>query len=102
MYMYMYISLSIYLSIETTLLGNSTRTFTHEDNNPVRVITSGCGTPTENLSLFIEKCCKTAINSIPCRVRDTSHMLDIIEDLNEIWVFDSDILVLISLICFHR
>ena len=43
-------------------------------NNPARVITSACGTPTENLSLFVEKYCKVVVDSIPCRVRDTSHM----------------------------
>ena len=29
---------------------------THKEGNPVRVITSGCGTAIENLSIFIEKC----------------------------------------------
>ena len=29
---------------------------THKEENPVRVITSGCGTSIENLSIFVEKC----------------------------------------------
>ena len=29
---------------------------THKEGNPVRVITSGCGTAIENLSIFVEKC----------------------------------------------
>ena len=29
---------------------------THKAGNPVRVITSGCGTAIENLSIFVEKC----------------------------------------------
>ena len=29
---------------------------THKVGNPVRVITSGCGTATENLSIFVDKC----------------------------------------------
>ena len=28
---------------------------THEPDNPVRVINSGCGTAAENLSIFVEK-----------------------------------------------
>ena len=66
---------------------------THKTNNPARVITSGCGTPTENLSLFVEKYCKVVVDSIPCRVRDTSHMLDIIDDLNVNGVLENDLLV---------
>ena len=44
---------------------------THKTNNPACVITSGCGTSTENLSLFLEEYCKIVVNSIRCRVRDT-------------------------------
>ena len=66
---------------------------THKTNNPARVITSDCGTPTENLSLFVEKYCKVVIESIPCRVRDTSHMLDIIDELNVKGIQEDDLLV---------
>ena len=66
---------------------------THKANNPARVITSGCGTPTENLSLFVEKYCKVVVDSIPCRIRDTSHMLNIIDDLNTEGVQNDDLLV---------
>ena len=66
---------------------------THKDNNPARVITSGCGTPIENLSLFVETYCKIVVESISCRVRDTSHMLDIIDMLNDKGIVDEDMLV---------
>ena len=33
----------------------------HKDNNPVRVITSGCGTAIEYLSIFVEKYVKKFI-----------------------------------------
>jgi hypothetical protein len=56
----------------------------HKPNNSARVITSDCGTPTENLSLFVEKYCKVGVDSIKCRIRDTAHMLEIVDDLNEI------------------
>ena len=29
---------------------------THKEGNPVRAITSGCGTAVENVSIFVEKC----------------------------------------------
>jgi hypothetical protein len=66
---------------------------THKPGNPARVITSGCGTPTENLSLFVEKYCKTVVETIPCRVQDTRHMLNIIDELNLEGVEDGDLLV---------
>ena len=71
---------------------------THKVNNPARVITSGCGTPTENLSLFVEKYCKVVVDSISCRVRDTSHMLGIIDSLNEKGILDGDMLVSFDII----
>ena len=66
---------------------------THKSNNPARVITSGCGTPTENLSLFVEKYCKVGVDSIKCRIRDTADMLEIVDDLNEIGIQEGDLLV---------
>ena len=71
---------------------------THKPDNPARVITSGCGTPIENLSYFVEKYCKVAVDSISSRVRDTSHMLDIIDELNEIGISDGDVLVSFDII----
>lgn len=66
---------------------------THKPGNPARVITSGCGTPTENLSLFVEKYCKIVVDTIPCRVQDTRHMLNIIDELNLKGVENEDLLV---------
>lgn len=66
---------------------------THKVDNPARVITSGCGTPIENLSLFVERYCSVVVGSISCRVQDTSHMLRIIDELNDKGIFDGDILV---------
>ena len=55
---------------------------THKEGNPVRVITSGCGTTIENLSIFVEKCLYSEVLNIECRVQDTSEMLTIIDNLN--------------------
>ena len=55
---------------------------THKVDNPTRVITSGCGTAIENLSIFVEKCLFEEVQKIDTRIRDTQHMLDIIDDIN--------------------
>ena len=54
---------------------------THKPDNLARVIASDCGTPIENYHCF-KKYCKIVVDSIPCRVRDTAHMLDISDELN--------------------
>ena len=55
---------------------------THKEGNPVRVITSGCGTAIENLSIFVEKCLYSEVLNIECRVQDTSEILTVIDNLN--------------------
>ena len=42
---------------------------THKVDNPTRVITSGCGTAIENLSIFVEKCLFEEIQKIDTRIR---------------------------------
>ena len=51
---------------------------THKENNPVRVITSGCKLAVENLSIFVEN----VLFELLSRVKDTCHMLEIIDDMN--------------------
>ena len=60
---------------------------THKENNPVRVITSGCSTSIEYLSVFVEKYLYREVNKIDSRIKDTQDMLNIIDMIN-----DSDIL----------
>ena len=71
---------------------------THKPDNPAWVITSGCGTPTENLSLFIETYCKLTLENIPCCVQDTRHMLDIIDKLNGEGIQENYLLVSFDII----
>ena len=56
---------------------------THKENNPVRVITSGCGIAVENLSIFIEKFLLPEVLEIESRVQVTSEMLNFIDFLND-------------------
>ena len=55
----------------------------HKDNNPVRVITSGCGTAVENLSIFVERCLYPENLKIESRIQDTFEMLNFIDYLNK-------------------
>ncbi len=64
---------------------------TQKANNPVRLSTSGCGIPTENLSLFVETYCKVVVDSIECRVKDRAHMLEIVDELNATGILESDL-----------
>ena len=52
---------------------------THKNNYPARTIASGCNTGVENLSIFVEKVLYKEFERIPSRIKDTNHMLDIIE-----------------------
>lgn len=58
---------------------------THKPNNtnPVRTISSGCGTSIENLSIYVESHLAPLTINMPSRIKDTSHMLDIIDTLND-------------------
>ena len=63
---------------------------THKVGKPVRVITNSCGTAIENLSLFVEKCLYSEVLKIESRVKDTSEMLKIIDNLNKSNTLTSD------------
>ena len=57
---------------------------THKPNktNPTRIITSRCDTAEENLSIFVEAHPSTEADKLPSRIKDSSHMLNIIDQLN--------------------
>ena len=54
----------------------------HKSNNPARIITSGCNTAIESLSIFVEKVLHDISSNLPSRIKDTGHMLDIIDEIN--------------------
>ena len=56
---------------------------THKEGNPLRLITSCCGTAIENLSAFTEFYLKPLAQTWPSFVKDTTHLLQKIEDLNK-------------------
>ena len=71
---------------------------THKTGNPASVITSGCNTAIEDLSIFAENKLYDIASELPPRIKDTNHMLDIIDNLNSLdWPLNS-ILVSIDVI----
>ena len=50
--------------------------------NPVSVITNRCGAAIENLSIFVETFLYSEVLKIESRVKDTSEMFIIINNLN--------------------
>ena len=70
----------------------------HKADNPTRVITSGCNAAVEHLSIFVEKVLYGIANELPSRIKDTYHMLDIIDDLNNLNLHSESILVSFDII----
>ena len=67
---------------------------THKGTNPSRVITSGCGTAIEFLSIFVENYSYKEVDKINSRIKDTPNMFNIINDINNNnMITDSSILV---------
>ena len=63
---------------------------TDKVGDPVKVITSEWGTVIENLCIFVEKCLFLEVLKIESRVKDTSKMLAIIDNLNKSNTLTSD------------
>ena len=57
---------------------------THKIGNPTRVVTNGCNTAIENLSIFVENVLYDIVSKLPSRIKDANHMLDIIGNLNSL------------------
>ena len=55
---------------------------THKQGTPVRLLTSGCNTAIENLAIYIERVCLPLTEELPSRIKNTSHLLDIIDNIN--------------------
>ena len=56
----------------------------HKIGNPTRFIISGCNAAIENLSIFTENVLYDFASELPSRIKDTNHMLDIIDNLNSL------------------
>ena len=56
---------------------------THKAGNPLRLITSCCGTAIENLSAFTEFYLQPLARKLPSFIKDTTDLLNKLEDLNK-------------------
>ena len=66
---------------------------------PLRLVISGCGSNTENASLFIDHHCKHIPASLPSHVQDTPHLLRILDEENKTHTqTDTSILVTIDVV----
>ena len=55
---------------------------THKEGNPLRLITSCCGTPIENLSAFTEFYLQPLARKLPSFIKDTTDLVNRIEQIN--------------------
>ena len=77
---------------------NSTLYKTHKPDIPVRLITAGYNTAIENLSRFIESICGPLASDLPNMIKDTSQLLNLIDDINKYSLQDKLILVSFDII----
>ena len=68
-------------------------TKTHKNDNPARIITSGCNTAVESLSIFVENVLYDIVRNLPSRINDTGNMLDIIDKISNSNLPTSSIIV---------
>ena len=61
-------------------------------NYPVCVITSGCNTAVDNLSILVEKILYPISDKLPSKIKDTNDMFDIINSINESVLPDKHVL----------
>ena len=59
---------------------------THKVNNPGEVITSGCNTAIEILSIYTEHALFELSEGMPSRIKDSNHLLDIIDNMNSMFL----------------
>ena len=66
---------------------------THKADNPVRVITSGCNTVVEKLSILVEKTLYALADRLNSKIKDTNNMLEIIDNINKTVFSENCVLV---------
>ena len=71
------------INLEAKPAKNNTLYKTHSDGTPVRLLTAGCNKAVENLAIFVEKHCAPMTQDIKTRIKNTQHLLCIIDDLNK-------------------
>ena len=72
---------------------------TDKVNNSVRVIVIDCNTAIEKLSVYTEHVLFELSENMSFRIKDSSHLLDIIDYLNSMFLITNTILILTLLTC---
>ena len=67
-------------------------------NNPVRVITSGCNTAIESFSIYTEHVLFELSEVMPSRIKDSNHLLNIIDNMNNMFLPANAILVSLDIV----
>ena len=66
----------------------------HKINDPVRVITTDCNNAIENLSIYIEHVLLFELSeSMQSRIKNSNHLLDIIDNINSMFLPANAVLV---------
>ena len=86
------IYLTVYIIYDRTLYK------THKPNDLVPLLTTGCSTAIENLLRFIEVVSAPLTNNIGTRITDTSHLLEISDELNLEMIPNNTILVYFDIV----
>ena len=55
----------------------------HKVNNPGRPIVSACSCPTEHISEYLDAVLQPLVQSLPTYIKDSTHALNLIEDINQ-------------------
>ena len=71
---------------------------THKPGNPIHLLTSGCNTTKEHLSPYMESICSPLTQGMPRQIKDTAHLLNIIDELNKDYISDNYILVSFNIV----
>lgn len=73
----------------------------HKQNHPGRPIISGIGTNTENISAFIDEQIKSTAAGAPSYVKDSSHFLNLINDIQIDFRTNSTLLVTMDVVSLY-
>ena len=55
----------------------------HKFNNPGRPIVLACSCPTEHISKYLDAVLQPLVHSLPTYIKDSTHALNLIEDINQ-------------------
>ena len=72
---------------------NCTLYKTHKEGSPVRLLTSGYNTAIENLARYIESICAPLTENLASRIKNTAHLLEIVDELNTTEIPENAMLV---------